>query len=166
MAASVGSDEIIELLMEAVANLPSSSPKDAVALYCNQPSQSRAKQYPLHLAASKGHEEAAMRLLCHGAKASNRNAFGQTALHRAACAGKAQIVAVLMESDPPSVNWKDFSEDANTALHLAAEDGHMAVVRLLVELAHADISIQNGQGKTAAQVAQNQEIRDYLNSQQ
>lgn len=165
MAASVGSGEIIELLMEAVGNWPSSSPDDAVALYCNQPTQSRAKQYPLHLAASKGHEEAAMRLLCHGAKACNRNAFGQTALHRAACAGQTQLVAVLMESDPSTVDWKDFSEDANTALHLAAEDGHMAVVKLLVELAHADTSIPNGQGKTPAQVAQNQEIRDYLDSQ-
>lgn len=168
IAASVGSEEIIELLVEAVANWPSTSPssaEDAVTLYCNQPTQSRAKQYPLHLAASKGHEQAVMRLICHGAKASARNAFGQTALHRAACAGKPQVIAVLMESDPSTVNWKDFSEDTNTALHLAAEDGHIAVVRLLVELAHADISVQNAQGKTPAQVAQNQEIRDYLNSQ-
>lgn len=168
MAASVGNEEIIELLVEAVANWPSASeysPEDAVTIYCNQPTQSRAKQYPLHLAASKGHEQAIMRLLCHGAKASAKNAFGQTALHRAACAGKPQAVAVLMESDPSTVNWKDFSEDANTALHLAAEDGHISVVRLLVELGHADITIQNAQGKTPAQVAQNQEIRDYLNSQ-
>lgn len=166
MAASVGLEEIIELLVESVANWPSTSTafaEDAVTLYCNQPTQSRSKQFPLHLAASKGHEQVVMRLLCHGAKASTRNAFGQTALHRAACAGKPQAVAVLIESDLSIVNWKDFSEDANSALHLAAEDGHISVVRLLVELGHADISLQNSQGKTPVQVAQNQEIRDYLN---
>ena len=166
MAASVGTEEIIELLVEAVANWPSTSAtsaEDSATIYCNQPTQSRAKQFPLHLAASKGHEQAVMRLLCHGAKASIRNAFGQTALHRAACAGKPQAVAVLIESDLSTVNWKDFSEDANSALHLAAEDGHISVVRLLVELGHADTSIQNAQGKTPVQVAQNQEIRDYLN---
>lgn len=168
MAASVGNEEVIELLVESVANWPSTSEvssEGSVTLYCNQPTQSRSKQYPLHLAASKGHEQAVIRLLCHGAKASIRNAFGQTALHRAACAGKPQSVAVLMESDPAAVNWKDFSEDASTALHLAAEDGHLSVVRLLVELGHADVTIQNAQGKTPAQVAQNYEIRDYLNLQ-
>lgn len=167
MAASVGSDEIIELLVESVANGTStSSAEDAVTLYCNQATQSRAKQFPLHLAASKGHEQAVLRLLCHGAKASTRNAFGQTPLHRAACAGRPLVVAALLEADPATVNWKDSSEDASTALHLAAEDGHFAVVRLLIELGHADLLIQNAAGKTPAQVAQNSEIRDYLNTSQ
>lgn len=162
MAASVGSDEIIELLVESVANYPSSNIEDSVTLYCNQAIRTGAKNYPLHLAASKGHEQAVMRLLAHGAKPSVRNAFGQTPLHRAACAGKPVIVAVLMEADASAVNWKDYSENENTALHLAAEDGHMAVVKLLVELAHVDPAILNAQGKTAAQVAQSPEIRDYL----
>ena len=133
-----------------------------MALYCNQPTSPPSRQYPLHLAASKGHEKAVMRLISHGARAGVRNGFGQTPLHRAACAGKAQIVAVLMESDASVINWKDSSEDANTALHLAAEDGHFSVVKLLVELAHADSSILNGQGKTAAQIAQNREIKNFL----
>lgn len=166
VAASVGSDEIIEILVEAVANWPSnySFSEDAVTLYCNQATGAPSRQYPLHLAASKGHEEAVMRLLSHGARAGVRNGFGQTPLHRASCAGKPSIVAVLMEADSSVINWKDASQDANTALHLAAEDGHLTVVKLLVELAHADTSILNGQGKTAAQVAQNQEIREFLNS--
>lgn len=163
MAASVGSDEIIELLAESVANSSNLNSEDSVTLYFNQATTSRAKNYPLHLAASKGHEQAVMRLLAHGAKPSVRNAFGQTPLHRAACAGKPFIVAVLMEADSSVVDWKDFSEDANTALHLAAEDGHMDVVKLLVELAHVDTTILNSEGKTAAQVAQSAEIRDYLN---
>lgn len=165
MAASVGSSEIIELLVESVANFPCPNAEDAVTLYCNQPTTIRTKNYPLHLAASKGHEQAVMRLLAHGAKAAIRNGYGQTPLHRAACAGKPAIVAVLMEADPSTVNWKDFSEGANTALHLAAEDGHLAVVKLLVELAHVDTTILNAQDKTAAQVAQSAEIRDYLASQ-
>lgn len=137
---------------------------DAVALYCNRTTADRSKQSPLHFAAAKGHEEAVLRLICHGAKASLRNSFGQTPLHRSACAGKPLVLAALIESDPSIVNWKDFSEDSNTALHLAAEDGHLEVVRFLVEVGQADKNIQNAQNKTAAQVAQNREIRDYLDS--
>lgn len=137
---------------------------DAVTLYSNKVTTDRSKQYPLHFAAAKGHEEAAMRLICHGAKVSVRNAFGQTPLHRAACAGKPLIVAALLKSDSSIINWKDFSEDGNTALHLAAEDGHFDVVRLLVDVGEADRSILNGQNKTAAQVARNEEIREFLNS--
>lgn len=152
-------------MIEAVANLScSTSSEDAVTLYCNQATKDRSRQYPLHFAAAKGHEEATLRLISHGAKASLRNAFGQTALHRAACAGKPFLVAALIQSDPSIVDWKDFSEDSNTALHLAAEDGHFDVVRLLIELGQADRNIQNAQSKTAAEVAQNKEIREFLNS--
>lgn len=161
VAASVGSADIIELLIEAVGNWPSQSSEDSIVIYCNQATQ-RSKQYPLHLAAAKGHEQAVIRLLCHGAKASTRNIFGQTPLHRAACAGQALVVVALLESDASSVDWKDFSEDANTALHLAAEDGHFDVVRLLREIGQADLTILNGQDKTPAQVARTQEIRAYL----
>lgn len=160
----MGSAEIIELLTETVANLPSSStsPEDSVTLYCNKATQDRSKQFPLHLAAAKGHEQAVFRLLCHGAKVSNRNAFGQTALHRAACAGKPLVVAALLESDSSCVDWKDFSEDSNAALHLAAEDGHLDVVKLLVNVGQADKSVLNAQNKTPEQVAQSQEIRSFL----
>ena len=163
IAASVGSADIIELLIEGVANRSTSqSSEDSVVIYCNQATKGNAKQYPLHLAAAKGHEQAVIRLLCHGAKASVRNGFGQTPLHRAACAGMAMIVVALLEADPSDVNWKDFSEDSNTALHLAAEDGHFDVVRLLREIGGADLSILNAQNKTPAQIARTQEIRDYL----
>lgn len=138
------------------------SPSDSVTLYCNKSTQDRSKQFPLHLAAAKGHEEAVIRLICHGAKVSNRNAFGQTALHRAACAGKPLAVAALLESDASCVDWKDFSEDSNTALHLAAEDGHLEVVQLLVDIGEADKNVLNAQNKTPAQVAQNEEIKSFL----
>ncbi len=104
-----------------------------------------------------------MRLLSHGAKAALRNAFGQTALHRAACAGKSLVVAALLQSDSSVVDWKDFSEESSTALHLAAEDGHFDVVRLLIDVGQADRNILNAQSKTASEVAQNQEIRYFLN---
>ena len=164
MAASVGSAEIVELLIESVANIPSSSREDSVTLYCNQSTKDRSKQCPLHFAAAKGHEECVMRLLCHGAKASIRNSLGQTPLHRAACAGKTLSIAAILESDSSVVDWKDFSEDSNTALHLAAEDGHSDVVRLLIDVGGADRSILNAQNKTALQVAQNGDIRDFLDS--
>ena len=131
-------------------------------MYCNKATQDRSKQFPLHLAAAKGHEQATLRLICHGAKVSNRNAFGQTALHRAACAGKPLVVAALLESDSSCVDWKDFSEDSNTALHLAAEDGHLDVVKLLIDLGRADKNVLNAQNNTPAQVAQNDEIRSLL----
>lgn len=130
-------------------------------MYCNQPTQ-LSKQYPLHLAAAKGHEQAVISLICLGAKASVRNSSGQTPLHRAACVGKPLVVAALLESDSAIINLKDFSEEGNTALHLAAQDGHFAVVRLLKEIGRADVDIQNSQGKTPAQVALNSEIREFL----
>lgn len=72
------------------------------------------------------------------------------------------IVAALLESDRSCVDWKDFSEDSNTALHLAAEDGHLEVVELLVDLGQADKTILNAQNKTPLQVARNEEIRAFL----
>ena len=169
MAASVGSTEIMELLFNCVADRSTSSDTDtqadSITVYCNQPTR-LSKQFPLHLAAAKGHEEAVIRLICHGAKASLRNSSGQTPLHRAACAGKPLVVAALLQSDSSVSNLKDFSEEGNTALHLAAQDGHFDVVRLLKEIGGADVCIQNSQGKTPAQVAQNSLIREYLQQQQ
>lgn len=159
IAASVGDVVIIDLLIRKVGSINTN--QDAVVIYCNQLTF-KAHQSPLHLAAAKGHEQAVFTLLGYGASATLRNYFGQTALHRAACAGETFVVAALLEAESSVVNWTDSSEDRNSALHLAAEDGHLSVVRLLCEVGAADLNLTNAGGKTAAQVARTADIREYL----
>nr|XP_032826432.1 ankyrin repeat and SAM domain-containing protein 1A isoform X3 [Petromyzon marinus] len=109
---------------------------------------------PLHHAALNGHKEVVLRLLQHEASTNVADAKGCFPLHLAAWRGDADIVRILIEHGPsrsppnqqipseksevkrhgpfdPYVNAKN--HDNETALHCAAQYGHTAVVRLLLE---------------------------------
>lgn len=154
VAASVGSDLAITLLCRA---LPS---PDLRVIYCNAPTR-RSLQTPLHLAAAKGHDQALLRLLSFGALAGKRNAAGQTPLHRAACAGFEFCVTVLLEAEPAVVDAVD-TQNGQGALHLAAEDGNFACVKLLVELGRADHNMLDREGRKPVDLARTPEIKAYL----
>jgi ankyrin repeat protein len=120
----------------------------------------------VNAAAYSGHEAVVDLLIKRGASVKVRDERGWLALHIAAHAGQERVVRLLIEMEPSikqreeienratprrdrkrvRVRTKDRSE--STALHLAAGNGHKAVVRLLVEKG-AYIDSKDNSGWTA-----------------
>ncbi|CAN0260629.1 unnamed protein product [Lampetra planeri] len=88
---------------------------------------------PLHHAALNGHKEVVLRLLQHEASTNVADAKGCFPLHLAAWRGDADIVRILIEHGPSRSPPNQQNHDNETALHCAAQYGHTAVVRLLLE---------------------------------
>lgn len=111
------------------------------------------------LAALKGSLPIVRRLVAAGADIASR---GWNALHYAAFSGHVDIVRFLVASkgvvlDAPAPNRQ-------TALMLAAKNGHKEVVKILID-ADADMDLEDAQGNTALRLAVkagNSEIADYL----
>jgi ankyrin repeat protein len=106
------------------------------------------EQQPLHLAGERGDKEMVSRLLDKaqtkakkedilGARCEN----GQTALHRAAWGGSAEVVSLLLE-EGANANTEDY--DGNTGLHIAAEKGFESVVALLLDNGNVNAKGRNG----------------------
>jgi len=70
--------------------------------------------------------------------------LGQTALHRAAVQGHAEVVRLLLEHH---ANFDTRDQFGETALYMATKGGHETVVQLLVEC-QADVNKQNKAGWT------------------
>lgn len=96
-----------------------------------------------------GSLEMTERLLREGARATDRNAMGSSALHFAARAGAEKIVEALLKAGAEP-NAAD--ENGETALMEAAERGREKVVAALLE-AGADPKAKSADGKTAADLA-------------
>ena len=95
------------------------------------------KATPLFFAAQKGHVEVAGLLLEKGADVNARARNGYTSLHEACAYGQREVVKLLLKNGA-LVNFdvKDSAEgdDPDCApLLLAAENGHLDVVKLLLE---------------------------------
>ncbi len=76
---------------------------------------------------------------------------GGTALHYAAHCGLPDIVKFLAIDHPQDVHSQGF-DDKSTPIHMASINGHVEVVRILVEHG-ADAKAQDGMGRTALHVA-------------
>ena len=61
-----------------------------------------------------------------------KNDVEQTAMHRAAEAGKKHVISVLAAKDNGLIS--DWDEDNNTPLHIAAKFGKFKCVRMLIGL--------------------------------
>lgn len=83
---------------------------------------------------------------------------GETALHRAAQNGHTAIVQLLCARPDITVNA---TSQASTALHRAAFYGRTAIVQVLLA-AGADTTLRNNNGRTAADMAANDEIRQLI----
>ncbi len=115
----------------------------------------------LILAARLGHEEVVAYLLEHGADPARANPHGDSPLAVAAEQGHAKIVSLVLAKgvDPDEGRQRvpSFSggalvglktEEHNTPLMKAAQGGHVAAVRVLLD-AKADPNIRGFAGKTA-----------------
>jgi hypothetical protein len=83
---------------------------------------------------------------------------GGTILHRIASNGSIPLAQVALRYGA-SINYVD--TDGNTPLHFAAKDGQMNMFSFLAEQNGCSLSLVNRQGKTAADMAQTDEIRQF-----
>lgn len=70
-------------------------------------------------------------------------------------------MTVLLEAEPAVVDAVD-TQNGQGALHLAAEDGNFACVKLLVELGRADHNMLDREGRKPVDLARTPEIKAYL----
>ncbi len=142
--------------------------------------------YPLHLAAERGHVVVVDELLSHGASPEAINGAGRTPLQLALLAGKTEVARLLVNkgatADPQSllallvaagVSDRDAlafvvarGADVNAAdaagdrpLHRAVALGQLLLVKRLIALG-AEVNLTNAQGLTALALAQSLGQRD------
>uniref|UniRef100_A0A8C7HN82 Transient receptor potential cation channel, subfamily A, member 1a n=1 Tax=Oncorhynchus kisutch TaxID=8019 RepID=A0A8C7HN82_ONCKI len=128
---------------------------------------------PLHLASRGGHVIVVDLLLRKGAL-FHSDYKGWTCLHHAAAEGYSQTIIILLASNIKLLDKTD--EDRNTALHLAAREGHVAAVTLLLDrgaqitLNKSDASflheaVLNGRKDAAIAVIHNKRLVQYCKIQ-
>ncbi|XP_028971649.2 ankyrin repeat domain-containing protein 50 [Esox lucius] len=121
LAASEGHEEVVELLLEAGADVDESAGPRATAT---------AAVTPLLAAAAMGHAGTVGRLLFWGAAVDGIDAEGRTALSLAAARGSVAVVRALLdrgldENHKDDLGW--------TPLHAAACEGHRVICAALTE---------------------------------
>ena len=115
----------------------------------------------LHVAAYWGDLGLVKELIGKGADVNAKFESGWTVLHLAAGRGNLSLVKYLVEEKNLDVNAKDKS--GWTVLYSAASSGNLDLVKYLVENG-ADVNAKNKSGWTPADMAREQEIKDYLKS--
>ena len=98
-------------------------------LYINEPSETGAT--PLHVAAIGGHKKCCEVLLSHGALVHKCHQ-GFTPFMVAASHGNVSVMKQLHDAHPFQKSWCNSNGD--TALHLAAKNGHTGAVQLCLDI--------------------------------
>jgi ankyrin repeat protein len=115
---------------------------------------------PLHIAAEKGFLEIVTLLVTNEAEIDAKDKYSQTPLHFASFYGHIKVVKYLVEKGA-NINLKH--DDSNTPLHEAALGGNIEVVKYLVEKG-AKVEAKNKNGESAKDLAQDEEIKKFLES--
>ncbi|KAK2152389.1 hypothetical protein LSH36_330g08038 [Paralvinella palmiformis] len=107
------------------------------------------RRSPLHIAAMKGHQEAARVLLEAEARPEPDvvDIYGTTPLHLATGMGHSGVVETLLTWAPTSADVNAYDKEGWTALHLAAQRGDAVMAQLLLNH-HAQVDCQNKYGRT------------------
>jgi ankyrin repeat protein len=109
------------------------------------------KRLPIHVAAGRGFTAIASALLNGGRFSVNtKTKRGQGALHIAAARGHSDIVRLLLEKGC-DVNLRDDMQA--TALHLAADNGDVRVMRLLLGHPGTEVNLKDRMGFTPLHLA-------------
>jgi len=102
----------------------------------------------LHLAAKRNQPSVLTRLLMANANPTIRDYFGFAPIHWAAYGGNTASLEVLCNTMETANTHIDIENDVGqTALHLAANQGHLKSVQVLIN-AQADIEAKDNEGKT------------------
>ena len=111
---------------------------------------------PIMIAAIKGHTEIVRFLMQADASLKNRDENDHTILHLAAMNNRHEVLAVLADKNEELVAKlaKMPNNMENTALHLAAQAGHLETVReLLKEVYKPDVDNKNWDEQTPSHLA-------------
>lgn len=106
------------------------------------------KRTPLHVATEKNNKDAVEQLLVLGCDTQALSDADMNPLHLACKKGYKDIVALFIKHNIP-LNAQT-RVDKKTAMHIAAEKGHMDIMHML-ESARADRNIKDSQGYVPAQ---------------
>jgi len=110
-----------------------------------------SRNYPVIIAAFKGHDQILERLLEAGADLTVLDpGMNATALHAAAYAGRARAAQLLIQNGIAVDQKGPFN--GYTALHDAVSQGHLETAEVLVS-GGADVNVRNGSGSTALEMA-------------
>lgn len=123
LAAYEGNDEVVELLLEAGADVDETAGPDGSIT-------AAAAVTPLLAAAAMGHMKTVSRLLFWGAAVDAIDCEGRTALCLAAARGSVRVVRALLDRGLDENHRDDLGW---TPLHAAACEGHRAVCAALTE---------------------------------
>lgn len=113
----------------------------------------------LMIAVAKGHEEIVQLLLDRGADPNRQDVYLWTPLMRAAHERRLREAEMLLADPRTEVNRR--GENYATALHLAAAEGHEALVRLLLRHG-ARKNLEDGFGRTAYTIAEQSQQPDMM----
>ncbi|GBL81153.1 Serine/threonine-protein phosphatase 6 regulatory ankyrin repeat subunit B [Araneus ventricosus] len=143
-AASEGAVEVVKILLRKKAKMNARSFDGST---------------PLHFAVYPGHANVVKLLIENGANVNIADYKNRTAIELAVAHGKLEIVKML--SELKSINIHDKANDGFSLLHIAADSGHLNIIKHLIEKG-ADINSENDAGTKPIHFAAREGYKDIV----